>query len=265
MAELKYTNLFTERESNELYTLDLFSDANLQGYWRMESGALTTDNSGNSKTLTNNNTVGEGTGKFGGAADFSATNSDKYLDIADDLGITGGAITISCWVKLNTEIGSGTWDFVSQSDAGTFTIYTIRYDYNGGTRRIGFVRNKNNVATEVVWLNTTMGTSNWYNLVLTYNGTNMTGYIDASAGTPTAMSGNGNTAGADAISIGASMGWNAGGTKLFYASALIDDVAIFDRALTDVEVAILYNDPTATANKLKFYRRNRIPGDITGT
>ena len=265
MERIFYIKFNNRLKMAELQYTALIDDANLQAYYRLESGALTTDSSGNSKTLTNNNTVGEGTGKFGGCADFGSSNSDKYLSLTDDLGITGGAISISCWVKLNAEIGSGTWDFVSQSDAGTFTIYTIRYDYNGGTRRIGFVRNKNNVATEVVWLNTTMGTSNWYNLVLTYNGTNMTGYIDASAGTPTAMSGNGNTAGADAISIGASMGWNAGGTKLFYASALIDDVAIFDRALTDVEVAILYNDPTATANKLKFYRRNRIPGDITGT
>ena len=46
----------TAIELNKSVIKDVFG-ANLKAYYRFESGALTTDSSGNGKTLTNNNNI----------------------------------------------------------------------------------------------------------------------------------------------------------------------------------------------------------------
>ena len=88
--------------ATELNSTSLLNDANLQGYWRMENGAITTDASDNSYTLTNNNTVTNVSGgKFGYAGDFEVTNSENLsIASASCANLKGVASrTISAWVK----------------------------------------------------------------------------------------------------------------------------------------------------------------------
>lgn len=95
----------------ELSTTTLFSDSSLQAYYRFNTGELTTDSKG-SNTLTNVNTVGEATGKFGIGADFGTANSDKYLHIASNLGMNlASDYSVSLWVKCRTEPASGEFQF----------------------------------------------------------------------------------------------------------------------------------------------------------
>ena len=221
---------------NELYTHSLFSDANLVAYYRMESGALTTDSKG-ANTLTNYNTVADGIGKFGGGADFGASNTDKALRVASDLGIGATTnITASIWVKLNTEISTGEYTFIDKNKAGaTGTLIQIYYEYNGGTRRLNFRRLGS--ANAAVTYNLTLGTSNWYHLVLTWDGTNMYAYVNGVSVGSAASSGTFNlTAYADQLAIGTTNSVD----NVRYSSAIIDDVAIFSRALTASEVSQLY-------------------------
>lgn len=228
----------------ELNTLSaLLADGNLKAYYRMESGALTTDSSSGGNTLTNNNTVGEGTGKYGGAADFSATNTDKNLLLNSDLGITGGAISIVGWVKLKAEIGSGDWCFWVQEDAGTHTRNEIRYDYNGGTRTLHFSRVKMNVGSQAVDYAITMGTSNWVHLAYTYDGSTIHAYVNGADVGNAAATGSGAAVGVDNFKIGA--GDNGASLEAF-ASILADDVAVFNRELTAAEVLQLYTDTSRT-------------------
>lgn len=232
----------------ELSTTSLFADANLKAYYKLESGALTTDSGPNGYTLTNNNTVGEASGKYGICADLGTANTDKSLSIVNDLGITNGAVTMALWIKMRTEISTGTWSLLQHEDAGTSINYQIEYDYNGGTRRLNFRRDKQGVAEGVSNYTVTLGTADWHHVVLTYDTTNLRGYVDgALVAGPTALSGDGTGVAADVFSIGAFRGTVDG-----FTSAYIDDVGVFNRALTDAEVLTLYTDPEANKSRAFF-------------
>lgn len=210
----------------------LRNDANLKAYWRLDSvnDALGTYN------LTNNGSVTFSAAQWGNGANFGAANSTKYLNWAsDNAGIDGTSLSWSCWVKCLAEIGSGTWAFVDQESAGTKTQQRIYYDYNGGTRRISFARVRSGTIEESVLYNITMGTSATYHLVYTYDGTNINAYINgASVGTATASG-----AGSAVTTPGLGIGATEAATR--FSSTLIDDVALFNRALTAAEVSLLYN------------------------
>ena len=206
----------------------------IQGFWKLdETSGTRYDETDNSYDLTDLNTVLYDTGKIGNAAKFQAANSE-YLSIADDLGITGGAISISLWVKNLSEISANTYTFALQQDDGVDVYYSIQYVYNGGTRLIVFRRTKCGVAVQGISYTATMGTSDWYHLVLTYDNTNIKGYVNNSLKDTVAASGNGTGTNADAFYIGGF------GTANYYASSLIDEVIVWNTALTAAEVSTVY-------------------------
>lgn len=218
----------------ELNTLTLLSDADLIAYYRMSTGALTTDSSGNSHTLTNNNTVSDGTGKYGGAADGGDGTGNKSLTRSTNLGIAGNSdLSVSLWIKLNNEISSGTYYIFSHASTTTSDRFIqLRYEYNGGTRRFNV-----HASTQNNYYNHTLGTSAFVHIVtirdvgnskciLYINGTNvMEGTLGSTAGT---VNGFGLFSDVD--------GSNA------QTAALLDDVAVFDRVLTPTEITEIYND-----------------------
>lgn len=205
--------------------------SSLRAYYRHESGALLTDSSPNGYTLTNLNTVAEGTGKFGGGADFSNANTNKSLYVSSNLGrtTTTSPYTISLRVKLSAEIGSGTWTFADliTGVSGNQADNAIDYEYNGGTRRIAFKRIGS--STQAVYFNLTMGTSNWYTLTMVSNGSTIYGYVNGKLVGSVSISGNG---------INSDVFFSIGSVKSYgqFASCIIDDVAVFDTNFTDREV-----------------------------
>lgn len=210
---------------------------NLVSYWKLDESSGNASDSVGSNTLTNTNTVTYVAGKINNGADFGTANTNKKLTIASALGITNGAISISMWVKLNTEIASGTWGFAQKGNATNHVQYIIAYEYNGGTRRFVFNRQKQNASNNLVTSNTTMGTTNYYHLVLTYDGTTLEGYVNGSSIGTLATSGDGASAGINQFDIG------EGGmfAATSYASIDADEVGIWSRALTSTEVTSLYN------------------------
>lgn len=223
----------------ELFKTALFDDANLIAYYRFNSGALTTDSKG-SFTLTNNNTVGEGTGKFGIGADFGSSNSTKYFSRNDGV-FTSQNKTLSLWVKLNTEISSGEWYFAYSYNKTDGREHNISYQYNSGTRRLDFRCSKTNVAAQDIFYNVTLGTSSWHNIVLTFNGSVIKGYLDGSPVGELNSTGNGSTEYLDVFGIGNSLSVANRNPGTGYASAIIDDISLFSRALSDDEILLLYN------------------------
>jgi hypothetical protein len=207
-----------------------YGSSNLKAYYRMERYAITTDASGNSKTLTNNNSVGdgEGIGVFGDCADFGTTNTNKTLSIADNLGIAGsGDRTFAFWIKLRTEISSGYDTFFEFNSTLTATRYTkIYYDYYAGTRRLMF-----DGAGGAVGYTITMGTSNWYHLGITVSsGGTVKAYI------------NGAFVGTFAVSTGALTGnyLKIGGDATYFAKAYIDDFIALNTVLTADDFKEIY-------------------------
>lgn len=228
--------------STELINHPLFNDANLVAYYRMNTGALTTDSKG-SFTLTNNNTVSEtASGKFGYAATTGTSNTNKSLSINNDLGIGGGACSFSCWVKMNAEPGTNTsMGILAQDDVGSHVGYAIGYNDTAGTKSLFFRRTKQGVASDDASYTVTLGTSVFNNVVYTFDTTHIRGYLNgALVAGPTAQNGSGSAGGADKFTIGSLINFSSGALET-YGDITIDDIAVFTDALTAAEVLDLYD------------------------
>lgn len=226
----------------ELYSTSLYTTANLVAYYRLEDA---TDSKG-SRNLTNNNSVSFSAAKFNNGANFGTSNTNKYLSYStDNGGIDGGAMSISLWVKLSTEVvnNGAAYNFVQQGSSVSKVIYQIGYEEAGGVFYLYFQRVKTGVANPAVKKTVAggLGTSNWHHLVITYDGTNITGYLDGTSAGQTPTTGNGSFATKNGFYIGANYDQDR------FVNGLIDDVAFFSYALTSTEVTTLYQDPPAAA------------------
>ena len=168
------------------------------------------------------------------ALSFNGTNQRAY--VFSNVGVTGGTITLSIWAKLNSEIASDIWCFVLQSDVGTRVKYAIYYEYNKGSRRLKFQRTRFGVIDVSSYYTITMGTSDWYHLVLTYDNANVRGYVNgALVAGPTSTTGNGSSGGEDLVSIASESAF------IRFANSTLCDSRIYNRALTDNEIAEIYH------------------------
>lgn len=187
----------------ELGSTYLLNDVTLAAYYKLEN---TDDQTSNNYDLTNNGTTTFAAAKFNDGADFGTTvNGVKSLSIASSLGISSGTMSVSLWVKLRTEItaSAGYYYFVDKAST-TNVEYIIRYNYNNGTPRLEFVRNRMGAGEDMVTYDVTLGTSDFYHLVMTYDGTSIRAYVNgALVGSPVASSGVGSSGGADKMYIGA--------------------------------------------------------------
>ena len=193
----------------------------------------TTDSSGNGRTLTNNNSVAFNAAKFSNGADFGASGNTKSLSIGSALGYSAN-ITMSCWVKLNTEITSSYYVFLNLDHLTTRVAFRMYYDYNSGTRRLYFGRTKLGVADNLVLYNQTLGTTNWNHFLMTYDGSNCRVYMNGNLFGTVASSGNGTfTSFTDNFSIG--------NTKTTYQNGhIIDEVIVENRAWSASEIKKYY-------------------------
>jgi hypothetical protein len=214
-------------------SLSLASDANLKAYYKLES---TADTGPNNYTLTNNGTVTFSAGKYNNAANFGSSNSAKYLSTTNPMGITTGALSISLWVKMLAEINTGGYALAAHSNTDKTVESIVTYQYNSGTRRFRFSRFKPPATSDAVNYEVDAGTANFYHLVYSYDGTNLSAYVNGALAGSTAASGTG-TGGPD---TGVYIGRDA--YVASYSSALIDDVMIFNRGLTSGEASSLYAD-----------------------
>jgi hypothetical protein len=77
---------------------------NLVAYWKLDEASGTRNDSKGSNHLTDNNTVGQGTGKIGNDAVF-VVPGNEYLSRADNTDLSTGDVdfVIRCWVKFTTK------------------------------------------------------------------------------------------------------------------------------------------------------------------
>lgn len=210
-------------------------------YYKLDESSGNAADSIGSRTLTNTGTSTYGAAKINNGADFGTSNTTKWLNTStDNYGIDGSSITIAGWININTQISSGFHTLFGQGSTASFTGQYVEYDYNGGTRRLLFYREKGAVGVDGPTYNTTLTAGTWYHIAYTYDGTNVRGYINGSlvAG-PTAASGNGSSVMTNGFGI----------CDRFYSGAALgnktdmkaDEVGIWSRALSASEITSLYN------------------------
>lgn len=184
---------------------NLITSLNLKAYYRMTSGSITTDSSGQAKTLTNNGTVTTTTGKFGDAITLGTNNSTKSLSIADKLSYAGGAYSISLWAKMETELASDGEIYIlaSVNDSASDTLLQLVYEKYATVNTVTFRRVQSGTSIQRATLATSLGTSSFHLIVGTYDAGTLRVYVDNVLGTTASSSGSGSTAVTDKFSIGA--------------------------------------------------------------
>jgi len=208
--------------------------ANIKSYYNLND---VNDGSVNSHNLTNNNGVIFTGAKFGNGANFGENNTNKYLSITDNLDITGGNITMACWVKILTAANN---NIICYQGCGS-TQYVNYILYYLSTGELAVNRQQQGVANNERKVAFTMG-SEFHHTALTYDGTNLKMYADGSQlGADLACSGNGNTAAVNMFMIGWDNAQYLAGTQ--EASIIADECVVWNIALSAEEIKQVYRGP----------------------
>ncbi len=194
------------------------------------SGNSITDESSNGHTGTLNGAT-IATGKIGNALDFDGGND--YVDIGN-FNVSGNGITLAAWIKAD-DFGTSDARIISkavgvQEYHHTWMLSTIK---NGGRIKPRFrLRTQGLTTTLIGAQNLTAGV--WYHITATYDGAKMRVFVNG------VEKGNRNKSGSiTATNATIRIGDNPVGSRYF--DGLIDEVHIFDKALSSTEIIDLKN------------------------
>jgi hypothetical protein len=192
------------------------------------SGVQVTDASGQGNTGTISSATWTTAGKFGAALSFNGTSSWVTIADAASLDLTSG-MTIEAWV--NPAAGTG-WRTVVLKEGSNTLAYSL-YSANNASRPAAYVHTTGDVGlngTAAVPLNT------WTHLALTYDGSALRIFVNGAQVNSRALAGSA-TVTSGALRIGGNSVWGE------YFKGLIDEVRIYNRALTAGEIQTDMNTP----------------------
>ncbi len=191
------------------------------------AGSTVVDSSGNSNTGSLINAAWSTAGIFGNALSFNGTNALVTVSDANSLDLTTG-MTLEAWVRPS--IVSGVWRDVIYKGVDDIYYLEATSPSQGRPATGGTYASNNLVGASNLAVNT------WSHLAATYNGTTMRLYVNGVQVASRAQTG----------SIATSNGaLTIGGDGLYgqYFAGLIDEVRIYNRALTAAEIQTDMNTP----------------------
>ena len=234
----------------------------LVGCWLFNEGAgafafdIARKNKG---TLTNGPTWTSG--KFGKGLSFDGTND--YVNIGDVLDQTG-SFSLSAWVKRAGDSPTGrAGTIVGKEMASTAQFMLEIIDSSEGTspNTVRFITF--GLAVISVYSTQTITNGQWYHIVATFDSSSITQkiYIDGVQNATQTTTGT-MTANSDTLKIGYSQGTGASNNYFF---GVIDDVRIYNRALSAGEVKRLYSEPFAGILSPVQRRINSVSAEVLAT
>jgi hypothetical protein len=186
------------------------------------SGTTLADVTGKGHTGTLTGPTWSTAGRTGAALSFDGVNDSVRINDADDIDLTTG-MTLEAWVRP-TALGNAWRTVLFKEQSGHMTYALYASTDNGrptGQAHVGGERNAR--ATAALALNT------WTHLATTYDGATLRLYVNGTQAAATALTG------AMAVSTGPlKIGGNALWSEWF--AGLIDDVRVYDRALSATEI-----------------------------
>jgi len=204
------------------------ASAELMGHWRFDEGSGTTaidqSSNGNDGTLINDPlwTIGINNGalQFDGIDDYVNCGNDPSLNVTDE-------VTIAAWVKMN----SVPPDY-SVLIAGIYGAYWLEWRTTNVLSLSMYINGTYNGTGPTLEL----ADGDWHHIALTYDGANKKGYYDGEEIFSEAASGSIDVS-SDNFLVGedhpASSGYNG------CPDGLIDDVQVYDQALTQEEIQLM--------------------------
>jgi len=230
----------------------LYTGVNIKGFWRFEEGDFATsstvaDFSGNGNDGTATGTVSWVPGRIGQyALHFDGSAGDAWVGIEDDTSdklsfgntATDSPFTIAAWINMDSVAGfpvfmKGSNSGEKEYDFGISNPGKLFF-YIFGDSDSEFIRQTADTAF------TTADENKWMHVIATYDGggtaTGMTMYVDGvvRASTPTQQNYTAMHDTDEHSAIG-QVWWN-GGT---FADGTIDDVRVYDRAISPAEINAL--------------------------
>lgn len=227
--------------------------ANLLAYWPMQEysdGSAQVDRvdfSGNGYDLTDTVTTPSAVGKVGNCADFEATNSE-YLSRNHVIGHDTD-FSISVWVKMEAVPSDDVQIYAEGLVGSQNNIWLFRDDVGSGTgsgrdNTVAFAcwGTGNNIV-KVTCADGAFNDTNWHHLVVTCELNNeLRVYIDGAEDANSPVSFPYATLDDSTASVVTTVGSQTDGTSNW--DGLIDEVRIYDDALTPAEVLFLYTYPS---------------------
>ena len=206
-------------------------NANMTGnvllYHMNESSGAIADTSGQGNNGTYNGVLYSQVGKLNTALSFDGSND--YVSVADsaNLDITDD-ITVSLWIKMNSK---APWDSILTKSIVWDGDNGYGFFFRGGGPVLNFFIN--HVDYGVAVLDPSPSVGEWHHIVGTYDGSNVRIYSDGVEGTPMSYT---NSIGTNNKDLRIGYDADLGG----YFDGSIDEVAIWNRALSPTEVLDLY-------------------------
>jgi len=211
------------------------NNLNLVGYWPFDGKDVTTtitnDVSGNGNHGTIVGDTKPALGKIGQAMEFDGSGDYVYLTASSNfIPSENNSITLTVWVKANSISANPISNRIINIHRGSIAGSSLALSLGSGNK-VQFY-NHSGLSTNS-WVNT-VSVGNWYFIALTYDGTSFQKYfngnIDGSTITESLLAG-----GSYPAYIGSYDGNGA------FINGSIDDVRIYNRALSEQEVKDLYN------------------------
>jgi hypothetical protein len=202
------------------------ADAGLVAWWKLDEGSGTAalDSSGNG-----NDARFQGApawvdnGKFGKALRFNGTSDYLAAPDSDSLDINGDQLSIAAWI--NGETWGGSRHIVRKiADSGTSAIYLIRAQATAVRADLSTSAG----ATSVLGT-TALPVGEWVHIALVYNGAEARIYVNGKPDTAMNISG-AITESNNELRIGR-------GEPSGYFLGMIDDIRLYNHALTEAELA----------------------------
>jgi len=204
----------------------------LLAWWQLNDGtgsnALDSSGQGNVGQMGGHAGTWTAAGKFGGA--ISLSGSSQYLSVNNAASLSGmAALTVSAWVYVTN--GTAQQAIVSKQQ----TAGTLSYLLDVVNNNLDFqVRNASSTLVDATASGGLIPNNTWTLITGVYDGANVSVYVNgALAGTPVALTGNVYTS-TSYMEIGSLYP-----TGAFFAGTL-DDVRVYNRALSNAEIMQLY-------------------------
>jgi hypothetical protein len=206
-------------------------------FWGFDDGAGTTaaDSSGTINTGSLVNSPTWTTGKVGSALSFNGTN--QYVEGVRAAVKTDASFSVAAWAYLTSK---GTFRTVVSQEGSAMSNFWLQYNVNTDRWAFTFTDADNTSAGYFTATDTVVPTVNtWHHLTGTYDSSaqQIKLYVNGALKATSAFTATWNATGVLAVGRGKWGGYNGD-----FWSGMIDDVRLYQRALSATEVGTLAND-----------------------
>jgi hypothetical protein len=209
----------------------------LVGWYPFSGNANDQSGNGNNGTVNNATLTTDRFGNTGMAYGFDGVSSYIYMGNISKLNNTqDSTITISTWLNYNTK--SGDMDLVSLR-ANNNNCFSLVYNRLGSGKLFGTQYNASSVKESNAVITNSLNSGQWYHVVISIDNLTNIGKIYLNGSIAGQVTGISTSLSNLKLNIGSRHDFND--VRNSYFSGNLDDIGIWNRALTTTEISDLYN------------------------